>query len=434
MASQHRMDSPAEARQVALGLFEAVMSQGLTLQDSIEADARYPKLEPRDRRFCHRLVAQALRHHGEARATIMRHLKTFPRGRQSVAGLILIMAAAELMTGDAKPHAVVDQSVRLARLRGCGHLGGLINAVLRKIAPSASLGSPILNLPDWLKDALVADWGEAETQKIAAMLMLPPPLDLRPKSDNAETLAEALGGCVTPLGSVRLNEGMVTSLAGYDEGAWWVQDAAASLPVMLLAPKPHEVIVDLCAAPGGKTAQIAAAGAKVLAVDASAARMQRLKANMQRLGLNAETIIADGMTWLPHEKVDRVLLDAPCSATGVIRRRPDILCRRKAPDLEGLNHLQRGLFEQAAKMLKPGGVLVYATCSLLKAEGEAIAAAPPRGLVPMPISDDEISGFKRCPHASAHTLRLMPDALEINQRFIQGNDGFFIARFAALEE
>lgn len=428
-----RQQLPTPARQIALDLFDAVVSRGLPLQDSIEADARYTELEPRDRRFCRRLVTLGLRHHGEARQVLDRHLQSLPKGRNHKAGLILRLAAAELLYGDAKPHAVVDQSVRLAHHYRCGHLGGLINAVLRKITPDDAPRQPLLNLPPWLKKSLTSDWGAEDASRIAAMLMQAPPLDLRPKTE-ADKLAEAVGGCVTPHGSVRLNDGMVNALPGYDAGDWWVQDAAASLPARLLAPKAGDVVIDLCAAPGGKTAQLCASGAKTLAVDAAPARMKRLKANMQRLGFDPDLITADGLTFLPDEPVDAVLIDAPCSATGTIRRRPDILSHDTPPDLKRLNHLQREMLAQAVTMLKPGGVLVYATCSILKAEGEAITATPPPGLEPMPVLDEELPGFRRHPGSAAHEVRLMPDALELGADFIQGNDGFFIARFRRIQE
>lgn len=409
------------------------MEKGLPLQDSLEKHEGYAGLEARDRRFARRIITLGLRHHGEVLAVIRQHVKSLPRGRNRMAGLILQMAAAELIYGEAKPHAVVDQSVRLAHGHKCGHLGGLINAVLRKISPDDAPGKPMANLPPWLKQALIKDWGEDKAQNIAAMMMQPPPLDLRPKAD-PDTLAKTLDGVAIPHGSVRLSDGMVTALAGYDEGAWWVQDAAASLPAMLVNPEAEQNIADLCAAPGGKTAQLCAAGAKVFAVDIAAKRNRRLKTNMERLQFSPEMITADATGWMPETPLDAVLIDAPCSATGTIRRRPDILGHSDAPDLAGLNTIQRRLFEQGAKMIKPGGILVYATCSVLKAEGEAIVADIPKGLETLPIHDDEIKGFRRNPGAASHHLRIMPDALELGDDIIQGNDGFFIARFRRIQE
>ena len=428
-----RQQQPTLARQIALNLLDVVMSRGLPLQDSIEADPRYAELEARDRRFCRRLVTLTLRHHGQARAALAQHVKKIPDGRNQKAGLILIMGAAELMAGDASPHAVVDQSVRLAHFHKCGHLGGLVNAVLRKITPESKPEDPMLNLPSWLKKALKKDWGKEQAATVAAMLMQPPPLDLRPKSD-ASALAKKLDGCETPNGSVRLNDGMVMSLPGYDEGAWWVQDAAASIAAQLLDAKAGETVIDLCAAPGGKTAQLCSTGATVIAVDAAKHRMGRLKANMQRLGFNPDLVLADGMSWLPDYEVDAVLLDAPCSATGTIRRRPDILCHQSPPDLAKLNRLQQGLLKQAARMVKPGGIVVYVTCSIMKDEGEKITANAPQELIPMPISDEALKGFRRHPGNADHEARLMPDALELHQDFIQGNDGFYIARFRQIRE
>ncbi|MGC6484716.1 MAG: RsmB/NOP family class I SAM-dependent RNA methyltransferase [Candidatus Puniceispirillales bacterium] len=421
------------SRQIALEVLESIMEKGMPLQDSLEQHDGFARLEPRDRRFARRLITLALRHHGAASEVLSRHVKSLPHGRNRMAGLILRMAAAELIYGDAKPHAVVDQSVRLAHQHRCGHLGGLINAVLRKIGPADDPKQPMLNLPPWLKTALITDWGEETASRMATMLMQPPALDLRPKTDPAG-LAEILNGMATPHGSVRLNDGMVTALSGYEEGHWWVQDAAASLPAMLINAAPGQMIADLCAAPGGKTAQLCAAGATVTALDIAANRMPRLQANMQRLGFSPAIVTADAATWKPDALLDAVLIDAPCSATGTIRRRPDILGHMTAPDLARLNRLQRDLLEAGARMIKPGGVLVFATCSILKAEGEAIVAAIPDSLEPLPISDDEIPGFRRHPGAANHHLRIMPDALELNDNIIQGNDGFFIARFRRIRE
>ena len=262
-----------------------------------------------------------------------------------------------------------------------------------------------------------------------ASLLMPPPLDLRPKTD-AKGWAKRLDGLATPHGSIRLSEGMVPTLDGYDDGAWWVQDAAASLPALMLGEVEGLTVIDCCAAPGGKTAQLCAAGAKVIALDQSAPRIKTLSENMARLGMTPEIVVADGMTWQPEELVDAVLVDAPCSATGTIRRRPDILSHREAPDLAMLNRLQQGLLDQAATWLKPGGVLIYATCSILKDEGEAIVKTLPPSLSPMAITASDAPGFTLTPSDDGF-IRVMPDALQLDStaNIPQGNDGFFIAKF-----
>ena len=427
----------APARMVALDLLDAVMGRGLPLQDSIANHPDYGGLEPRDRRFCRRLVSLALRHHGEARAMLAPHVKTLPKGKNRRAAFALIMATAEMVMGGGEAHAVVDQSVRLVKASDLGHLGGLTNAVLRKIAANVeALGKqtpdPWVNFPAWLAGAIRSDWG-GEADRVARSLMAPPALDLTPKDPGeAPALAEELGGLLLPCGSVRLAEGHVPALPGYDEGRWWVQDAAASLPLRLMGDIRGARVADFCAAPGGKTAQCCAAGARTTAIDSSAARMKRLQENMARLNLDPEPVVADAMDYAPETPFDAVLIDAPCSATGTIRRRPDILCHETPPDFAALRRTQRGLLDASARMLKPGGVVVYAVCSLLKREGEEIVRTPPEGLEPMPFTEaEQPPGFATDASDGAHMTRLMPDALSLDSGgdLPQGNDGFFIARF-----
>ena len=302
----------------------------------------------------------------------------------------------------------------------------------------------MVNTPSWLQEALTRDWGD-DASRIMESLLQAPALDIRPK-ENVAVWAEKLGGIATPHGSIRLKESpskgrMVNALEGYDDGAWWVQDSAASLPAMLLGDIQGKRVIDCCAAPGGKTAQLIAAGADVIALDQSAERMKTLNANMTRLNLTPQIVIADGMAHqVGDDLVDAVLLDAPCSATGTIRRRPDILSHQKAPDLATLNRLQHGLLAQAATWLKPGGVLVYVTCSILKDEGEKIIQSAPTSLKPVPITSDDASGFQIM-KTDGEAIRLMPDALQISPQeqdpqdldkkgnIPQGNDGFFIAKF-----
>ena len=428
----------APARTLALDLLEDVMGRGLPLQDSIACHQGYQRLEPRDRRFCRRLVSLALRHHGEARAMLSPHVKSLPKGKNRRAAFVLVMAAAEMVRGGGEAHAVVDQSVRLVKASGLGHLGGLTNAVLRRIADEAGTlrgrePDPWVNFPGWLAEALKADWGDG-ADRLARSLMAPPALDLTPADPGgAGDLAKELGGVLLPNGSIRLADGHVPELPGYAGGKWWVQDAAAALPARLLGDIRGKRVADCCAAPGGKTAQCCAAGAETVAIDSSEARMERLKENMARLGLDPGLVVADAREHVPDSPFEAVLVDAPCSATGTIRRRPDILCRGTAPDFARLEEVQRGLVEAAARMAKPGGVVVYAVCSLLKREGEDIVRTPPEGLLPLPFTESEHPpGFTLEAGGGAHTARLMPDALRLDSPgdLPQGNDGFFIARFA----
>ena len=436
------------ARLAALNLIEDVMGKGLPLQESIARSREYDALDARDRRFCRRIISLTLRHHGEASAILAPHLNRPPKGKNRKAGFVLMMAVTEMIMGGGEPHAVVDQSVRLVKAVELAHLGGLTNAVLRKIAAEAETlkarpADAWANLPTWLARAIRADWPD-QADAVAASLMMTPPLDLSLKNtggdmggDNTRHWAEQLGGTPLPNGSIRLTEGHVPALPGYDDGAWWVQDAAASLPARLMGDIAGKRVADICAAPGGKTAQLFAAGADVTAIDVSANRLERLNENMARLGFSPQIVVADATRWRPDTKFDAIMIDAPCSATGTIRRRPDILCHDNAPDFASLRQVQSGLLAAAADLVRPGGVVIFATCSLLKREGEGIITKAPETLRPMPFTEAELNlGFRADTSAGGHALRLMPNALRLDSTadMPQGNDGFFISRFERAAE
>ncbi|MGB1036940.1 MAG: RsmB/NOP family class I SAM-dependent RNA methyltransferase, partial [Candidatus Puniceispirillales bacterium] len=298
------------------------------------------------------------------------------------------------------------------------------------------------NFPDWIKTRLIADWGKEKANDIMAASLTPPPLDLTmAEHETADIWAEKLGGYVLPQASVRLNEGAPHRLDGYADGKWWVQDAAATLPVRIMGDIGGKQIIDACAAPGGKCAQLIASGADVTAIDQSASRLERLKENLTRLHMDATVINTDILSWSPDAPVDAVLIDAPCSATGTIRRNPDKLVHQKIPDITKLAELQMAMITHAATWLKPGGILVFATCSLFRAEGEEIAAriATETDLWPDAIDTHIYDGFVPYAGNDAHMLRLFPDALTYPQNasnhikskntMIHGNDGFFMARF-----
>lgn len=303
--------------------------------------------------------------------------KGLPRDPDVMA--ILATGAAQILFLEVPDHAAVDLAVRLAqgsdRTR---HLAGMVNAVLRRIAREQEEilppRGPTVELPDWLAERWRRNLGEARVEAIAAAHLAGGALDLSCRSDPADW-AERLGGILLPTGSVRiLDRRPVTELPGFDEGAFWVQDAAAALPARLLDAKPGERILDLCAAPGGKTAQLAAAGAKVTALDRSDARLERLAANMARLKLSPEIVCADALAF-EDEPFDAVLLDAPCTATGTLRRHPDIGWTRQEDDIRVLAAKQARMLDHAASLVRPGGRLVYCVCSLEPEEGERQAAA-----------------------------------------------------------
>jgi 16S rRNA (cytosine967-C5)-methyltransferase len=282
-----------------------------------------------------------------------------------------------------------------------------------------------LNTPAWLWQRWIRHYGEENVSRIAAAHLEEPLLDLSVKA-NAAAWAERLSGSLLPWGTVRLSaKGRIEDIEGYDEGAWWVQDAAAALPALLLGDVKGLRVADLCAAPGGKTAQLAAHGAHVTAVDISAPRLRRLQENLARLNLKAETVQANASEWTPTEPFDAVLLDAPCSATGTIRRNPDIPYLKSEADIAALASVQARLLNHALSLLKPGGQLVYATCSLEPEEGDEQIRPllAERGDIALkPIKADE--------------LGVPPEAI-IPQGMLRtlpfhacGMDGFFAARLS----
>ncbi|HGG04297.1 MAG TPA: RsmB/NOP family class I SAM-dependent RNA methyltransferase, partial [Aliiroseovarius sp.] len=285
---------------------------------------------------------------------------------------VLRLGVPEICEDGSAAHGVVNDLVELVRKDAKNaRLSGLVNAVLRKVARDADKWStlPVPRLPKWLRKPLLADYGKQVVAAIEAAHAAAAPLDLSVKTDAAK-VAETLGGVVLPSGSVRLQSfGQVSALPGYDVGDWWVQDAAAALPARILNVEPGERVLDLCAAPGGKTLQLAATGADVTALDISDARLQRLGENLTRTGLTANVVTADALDY-SAPAFDAILLDAPCSATGTIRRHPDLPYAKDGGDFPGLFTLQASLIDKALELLKPGGRLVYCTCSLLIDEGE----------------------------------------------------------------
>ena len=404
-------------RDAAFALLDAVLERHRPLEEALET---LPPLDARDRAAAHRLAAAILRRLGSLDAALEPYLAKAPPPpvRQ-----VLRLGAAGLLLLGTPAHAAVATAVALARARGLAPFAALVNAVLRRLATAgpaalAELDGPRLDTPPWLWSA----WGVA-ARAIAEAHQREAPLDLTV----APGATAPPGGLHLPTGSWRYPPGTrVTELAGFAAGGFWVQDAAAALPACLLAPRPGERVLDLCAAPGGKTAQLAAAGAEVTAVERDPARLARLRDNLARLHLSATLVCADAMRWQPPRPADAVLLDAPCSATGTIRRHPDIPYLKHPRALGALTAQQDRLLEAAAAMLRPGGRLVYAVCSLQPEEGAARAAAAGTRLAlrPDPVRAEELAGL-----ADAITpegwVRTTP-ALWAEHG---GMDGFFLARF-----
>ena len=429
--------SPAVAgfavRAAAASLLTAVIARGTALDAALEADAAFAQLDIRDRALCRAIVGTALRRHGSIEA-ILAHLIDRPPRHAGGLFPILEVAAAQILFMGVADHAAVSVAVdQIAADRDARHFKGLANAVLRRIARErdALLAGlpPEIDTPDWLYARWRETYGEVTATAIAAAHRTEAALDISVK-DDPEAWAEKLGGIVLPTGSIRLiASGPVEQLSGYADGAWWVQDAAAALPARLLGDVRGKRVADLCAAPGGKTAQLAAAGAIVTAVDISAPRLARLSENLRRLGLAAETVAADILEWQAPDSFDAVLLDAPCTSTGTIRRHPDIPWLKRPGDIAKLAGLQARMIDRAAALLRPGGTLVYCTCSLEPEEGEAqVAAALERlPLTPVPIAPSEVGGLAEIVGAGG-VVRTLPCHLANPEPRLSALDGFFIAR------
>ncbi len=427
------------ARRAAVELLVAVLQKKQALDDilgrSLEKGIMFD-LPARDRALVRAIVGASLRRKGQIDHVLNSFLE---RGMPEKSGTlypILLSAAAQLIFLKTPPHAPIDLAVTLAQYDPrAKRYDKLANAVLRRVAAegdaiAAGLDAARVNTPDWLWSRWVTYWGEERAHAIGAAHLVEPPLDLSVKSD-PELWAERLSGRVLPTGSVRLlPKGRIEALPGFDEGAWWVQDVAASLPARLMGDIEGKRVADLCAAPGGKTAQLALAGAKVTAVDSSKTRLGMVRENLDRLGLEAELVIGDAATFSTDEKFDAVLLDAPCSSTGTIRRHPDIPYVKSAKDIVALAALQARLLDNAASLLKPGGTLVYSTCSLEPEEGEAqIAALLVRNeaLRLSEIGKQELAGQAEWIEPSG-CLRTFPYDLKLESPEWSGMDGFFAAR------
>ena len=367
-----RSSAPAAgvaARRAAVDLLQNVLEEGGTLEDATGPSGA-------ERAAARGLGDLALRRLGQVDDLLSRFVDKMPKGRGAQ---ILRVMAAELAFAGTPPHAAVDTAVRVARAsRGTARLAGLINAVGRRISEQgerivAEQDAVVLNTPPWLGQALEREWGHERAREILAAHIPSAPHDLtmRHPADRVP-FAEEVGGTLLPGGSVRLSgRPMISALPGYETGAWWVQDAAAALPARLLGPVEGLRVLDLCAAPGGKTMQLAAAGAEVTALDVSAGRMRRVRDNLERTGLTADLVVADALEWTPAAPFDAILLDAPCSASGTIRRHPELAHRRGNDAVTAMTGLQAAMLDRAMGWLAPGGTLVYATCSLFRAEGEA---------------------------------------------------------------
>ncbi len=419
------------ARAAAAEALLAISSGKVSLESALEQHCATGSFSPRDRAFARNLVLTSLRRQGEIEAAVASCLnRPLPKGAAH-ARVALTLGACQILFLRTPAHAAVATSVALAESGGAARLKGLVNAVLRRIARApdpfrAGANAARVNTPEWLWARWSAAFGEETCRRIAEAHLAEPPLDLGARTD-PDLWARRLNGRVLPTGAVRLSESAaVFQLDGFAEGAWWVQDAAAQLPARLLGDVKDRVVFDLCAAPGGKAAQLANAGARVVAVDRSVARVARLKDNLARLKLDAECVVADITTWDPGKTADAVLLDAPCTATGTIRRHPDIPRVRKSGDIERLAAVQSELLRAAALKVRPGGILVYCVCSLEPEEGPDQIARFLGSGVPFarePARASELAGQSQFVTADGD-LRTLP----CHWPDLGGLDGFYAAR------
>jgi 16S rRNA (cytosine967-C5)-methyltransferase len=380
-------DQGLAPRRAAIAVLDAVLRRGQSMSDALEA---MPKaLTGSDAAFARAIAAGGLRRLNQIDAVLKTYLtKPLPVGAGPVP-LILHAAAAEILVVGAAAHAAVDCANKLAAQdKGGKHFRGLVNAVLRKVTTEgralyAAQDAAMVNTPPWAWEDWADTYGEATARAIAEAHLREAPLDISVKDPaQAAHWARELQADILPAGTLRRSAGgRIEALPGFAEGAWWVQDAAAALPVKMLGNVRGKTVIDLCAAPGGKTAQLAAAGARVVAVDRSGDRLRLLQDNLKRLGLDASVVAADALTWRPGELADAVLLDAPCTATGTVRRHPDLLINKSRGDVFRLAEDQAALLRAAIQMVKPGGHIVYSVCSLQREEGPEVVSAliPPTG-------------------------------------------------------
>ena len=411
------------ARAAALQLLSTALSRRAGLEEGLNLPGM-TSLAPRDRAFARALVMATLRWLGPIDTALQARLKKAPP--EAIVN-VLRLGAAQLLILKTPPHAAVGATVDLAAAQSGGPVfKGLVNAVLRGlIREPPELNDPSLMAPTWLQARWRAAYGVEAAEAMAAMIGEEPATDLTLRVAGDVELADALEAVALPGGSLRVGlKGEVAGWPGFADGRWWVQDASAAIPARLLRLEPGQTALDLCAAPGGKTLQMAATGAAVTALDKSAGRTKRVSENLARVGLSAEVVIADAADWSLGRTFDAVLLDAPCSATGTFRRHPDVLWVASPQDIPRLASVQTRLLAAAAKRVKPGGVLVYCVCSLEMEEGEGqvatfLSRAPEFRIDPI------APGEGGAPEASLKadgTLRLLP------HHRAGGADGFYVAR------
>ena len=420
------------ARTIALDLLAAVLGSKRPLNEAFDDHPALQRMNARDTALARNIITTTIRRLGQIDVLIDACLEKPIQRKDWMVHDILRLGVCQLLFMRTPSHAAVDTAVTLTKKRGFPHYAKLVNAVLRRLdregrAIVKKQDAGKTNTPEWMWESWVTAYGEAQAHAIADAHLSEAPLDITIKGSDSKAWAKKLEAEILPTGTLRRKAGgRIEDLPGYEAGAWWVQDAAAALPVRLLGNVKGKFIIDLCAAPGGKTAQLATMGAHVTAVDKSPRRLKMLESNLTRTGLKAETVVADAANWRPPEKVDAVLLDAPCSATGTIRRHPDVPYLKSADDVAKLSVQQLRFLAAAVDMVKPGGLLVYCACSLQPEEGRDRIAAILDTTAPIervPVKAKEVEGMDEF-ISKEGDLRTLPNFFAKEG----GMDGFFAAR------
>ena len=419
-----------DARRIAIGVLDDVLERKLEFDYAFNNARDMEFLQPRDRAFARLILLTTFRNLGQIDAIIGKFLQRPPKGKGRWLVSIMRITTAQLVFLNTPPHAAVSQALKLLEILKLQQFKGLANAVLRKISDEGieiakSQDAGQLNTPAWLYRRWQKAYGKDNAAAIAKIHGCEANLDISVKSD-PDHWAQKLDGVILPNGTIRLKSvSDITILSGFNDGQWWVQDAAASLPVHLMGDINGKDIIDLCAAPGGKTLQMAAMGANVIAVDRSSKRMARLSENLTRTNLDAKIIIADALEYQPEKLADVILLDAPCSSTGTIRRHPDLIHQKSLKDVQRLSQLQDDLLQAAVKMVKSGGIIIYTTCSLQPEEGESRIRYFLKNSHSMEKSDILTSDIFNCDELiNDGYLRCLP----CHFAEYGGMDGFFAAR------
>jgi len=425
-------DKLPNPRKRAVNILNQVIGKNQLLEDVLSDSLK--GLENRDRALARAMASTTLRHLGIIDALISQMLdRPLPKGAENIKNVIRV-GITQVLFLDIPPHAAVHDTVEL--IPDNSKFKGLVNALLRRTDRQGKnlldkMNQPRRNTPDWMWDDWAEFYGKETTTKIAEAHIIEAPLDITVKSD-PEGWAEKLEAELLPTGQLRRKAGgAITAFEGFQEGAWWIQDFAASLPAKLFGDLNGKRVLDSCAAPGGKTAQLATMGADVTALDRSKLRLERLQENMKRLQLDVTVKAADAIGFMPAEQFDAILLDAPCSSTGTIRRHPDVAHLKQPEDVDKLVILQSRLLEAAVSQLKSGGTLVYSTCSLQPEEGEwqitdFLSRNPEMKRVP--VTPDEVGGLDEIINENGE-LRCLPCHMDGNKKeTLGGMDGFFACR------